>query len=497
MEAQEDNPLEVIDDEPKIKISEHLKHFFHLEFLWRKDRLAPLMNLEETRTFIDRYNYLKYEMDMPYVEYITHHNGYIDNNGVYQPYFNYEEMSDRLKMIEDVLDLYPDNLFLCGGALVSAMSGEPINDYDIFFCCKDYKEAESILDHCLKYIYTVYQDKEGHGYQKIDVGISQGVITVKYFLTGYDKWITVQFIRRVYENPFQMLSGFDFWACQHGWNSKMGYFTIPTGAFSLASMSFPVDTTKRSFTYEHRLEKYFKRQFRILLPGVEKNHKTAIITPDGKLRLKCCNGVYRECQSTRQYLIHDGRGDEITKPCTRNCQVTVFRLNDNFGCNREGSDYNGHYVFSNGRNEKDGRPEAIVLWGNSLTDVYTMSFDLVKKNFVNRTYCFHPNVTNPSFYSDEELLVVRDRLAEVLECPEKRWRWENPGGQYFGRFNPIIEEPEKWYGYPKPKYYIGIEPKIYVTLRSLHKRNELWKRLPADVFKLILRLLFMTNLIKV
>ena len=81
-------------------------------------------------------------------------------------------------------------------------------------------------------------------------------------------------------------------------------------------------------------------------------------------------------------------------------------------------------------------------------------------------------------YSDSPCLSNNlEKFVTILNTPEKRWIFENNIS-----FDCKPERPEKWYGYDKPKYYVGIKSDIYATLKLI-----LMKYLSKDIFNLICR----------
>lgn len=459
-----------------MKLSSLIDKAFVADLLWRKEGKAPLHGLDDVLEMKKKYE--KVEFDMAAAKYLTEF-----NNG---PLHQVDTVLQKAHpVIYDLLKIAPNNLFLCGGAVLSILHGSPVNDYDIFFCCKDVEEAEIILNKCLDYLEPyLYLDYRPYRF-------SQGVITVD---THYTK--PFQFIRRIYERPDQILMGFDVWACQHGYGINTGYFTLRTGALSLILHAFPVDTTKRSYSYGSRLSKYHKTKgFDVLFPGVDKNYNKGIDTPDGWIDVKCCDGTYYPCCNDR-CCIQGGkcRADEwegcacrrnvTPQECTKGCETTVYQFHDNLkGSKAMQNDYESCKSYAH-RMAEVGRLSMVAFETRERKFLFDFNCGDLRLAIQN-DFMFKPA---PEAYvlDGSEDWEKFEPLLEILNDPQKRWKTEDPGSQRFGQFNPIIEEPKKWYGHArKEPYYAGIHPDVYVALRLCWKYSEVWQGIPKDIFKMI------------
>jgi hypothetical protein len=68
-------------------------------------------------------------------------------------------------------------------------------------------------------------------------------------------------------------------------------------------------------------------------------------------------------------------------------------------------------------------------------------------------------------YVNEAFKDLVIRTKEIIESLEKEpkvipWKTQNPGDQLVGSFNPIIEDPKKWY----MSYYIDVPKESNVLL---------------------------------
>jgi hypothetical protein len=80
-----------------------------------------------------------------------------------------------------------------------------------------------------------------------------------------------QFVHRIYPNISSIIGGFDLSSCMVAYDGREVYAT-PLGAWSIQNKSIIVDTGRRSTSFEHRLTKYLKYGFGLIIPGI--THQT-------------------------------------------------------------------------------------------------------------------------------------------------------------------------------------------------------------------------------
>jgi hypothetical protein len=61
------------------------------------------------------------------------------------------------------------------------------------------------------------------------------------------------------------------------------------------------------------------------------------------------------------------------------------------------------------------------------------------------------------------------KLKEYIDL--NSWRHENPGGQNFGKFNPIIADPREWYGEYYQPVEVGLTTKQLAAFRKLRDQG--------------------------
>ena len=84
------------------------------------------------------------------------------------------------------------------------------------------------------------------------------------------------------------------------------------------------------------------------------------------------------------------------------------------------------------------------------------------------------------YFQDEAVKVFK-----IINEPENAWRYKNPGGQNFGKFNPIITKPKEWYGESYIPFKIGIESNRYSAFYESWIKNEYMISLPKELFNIL------------
>ena len=114
--------------------------------------------------------------------------------------------------------------------------------------------------------------------QRGDVDIPQSVLVhSKHAVTlvGFSGFRPVQFVLRIYRSPSEILLGFDVDCCCVGLTvrgSSVVPYASPRAWRALVTRANAIDTTRRSPSYEQRLEKYARRGFGVFLyPGFNRS----------------------------------------------------------------------------------------------------------------------------------------------------------------------------------------------------------------------------------
>jgi hypothetical protein len=90
-------------------------------------------------------------------------------------------------------------------------------------------------------------------------------------------------------------------------------------------------------------------------------------------------------------------------------------------------------------------------------------------------------------FSDMETRICWSSIAAHEKLKSSGWILENPGRQWTGSHDLIIEHPRDWYGNRYRSFKIGCES-VETTLRLIRRFTKHWLHvLPIDIFKIIVR----------
>ena len=165
---------------------------------------------------------------------------------------------ESMMIVYELLILCKGYLFLCGGAVVSIIMGDDIDDYDLFFVCGSVEEANTQLRLCLEKL-------DSFGIDDIFYKSNPNVITVT------TNNIIIKFFMTIYPSINQILDGFDIAPCKCGLGYVRGSFdffgNIEAG-LSMLTLSFPINYDQITKLYTPRIVSYNCRGFNILIPEV-------------------------------------------------------------------------------------------------------------------------------------------------------------------------------------------------------------------------------------
>lgn len=399
-------------------------------------------------------------------------------------------MDDFRKKFRELLpfSVPMDNILFAGGSVSRALCRESYgsNDVDIFlYGISDIQEANERVDQLMQDLIEKYReyvttgkdndkkktlDKCNYEYKCIR---NANCITM-VFEQNYNK-VIVQIILRLYKSISEILHGFDLGSCAVGYDEDRVYFT------SLSKFSFEyscnlVDTTRRSTTFEKRLLKYFRRNFEIVFPYLnvdklpKKNIKydipevcempglvfsyrkingnqlsfDRILYPD----VDACNGDY-DIDNLDEYKLPHINMRILARESKKN------------------KDYNSELYFYT-ENPDDNvvklkpflsRRLIINAYDNMIDDIETVGVSHMKKYLASNPKLIKMLDSNKSldeFYAVIKKCIEKERkqaLADFESMAKRdyplKWVTKNPGSQLTSSVNPIIEDPEAWYG----KYY--------------------------------------------
>jgi len=181
-------------------------------------------------------------------------------------------LSSTYRALTPLLQQFNGRLIAAGGAIAKAVVQAAYNGYqtsltdvDIFFI-GDQDPMETLIE-AVAFLIEFWDAADGDENQWLNhsyVVWNANVTTV--YLTGVNDNFKYQFIHRLYPTEASVLGGFDIGACMVSYDGHRISGT-EMGIFAVLSQTIVVDTSRRSTSFEHRLEKY-NDLFHLLLPGL-------------------------------------------------------------------------------------------------------------------------------------------------------------------------------------------------------------------------------------
>lgn len=387
------------------------------------------------------------------------------------------------------------NILIAGGAVSASLLRTKANDVDIFIYGLSQEDtmrkARQVCDHLQGQICTdecVVDEKTGecsnknkckHTLKKFKIARTPHTITVcnKYQI------ICV----RAYKSKHQILRGFDLGSCAVGFDGVDVLFT-ELGLFAYVYGYNIVDTTRRSTTYEKRLIKYLGRGFGIILPDLEleeiqdRNKSSNIeINRNFKFDVESVDGNKIVAKFPDYSTLHEEMDYQAftydVYHATRHNLRLLYKRGDASG------------LYYTGQCVDDIFDSKIVKESISKEVIKKIVDDMIVPNvhwhFI-RTFLleryFSEAVVLNLFTNRKNKTVMKsiiddlcDKLYRKLvrfipnDLSKMEWITVNPGSQkqLCGSFNPIMEDPEEWYGihYKKAlrtknpaRFYEDVEP---------------------------------------
>jgi hypothetical protein len=391
------------------------------------------------------------------------------------------------------------NVLLAGGCISNAIYGkfDDNSDIDIFIYGLSSDEATQKVITILNTIVETEQNdinkkydadmskhthdpkKNSMPYKKdIDYYVMRNNQTISLVL--YEK-LKIQFILRLYKTPSEILHGFDIGSSAVGFDGKQLLFTT-LSKFAYEYHANIVDTTRRSTTYERRLRKYFERGFSIILPNLnidmlrhpnlEYNLET--ICKMSKFVFSYSHIAGKHIVAKNIYINHQSPTSDYDDVKELNQYNIFYRNLSMINIVKRETDNFISYAYNN-----VDINSCIYLPITGVHNIYKTIKDemLYRKIEVGRLAKYIPiipiaklaNLIVNSRWTDKDLSedercntiegivnqqiqYIESELASIKQRGnEIKWQTTNPGTQLTSSFNPIIEDPSKWYG----KYYVN------------------------------------------
>ena len=370
-----------------------------------------------------------------------------------------------------------ENMLIAGGSICDIVRSRSSSaDVDFFIYGLSVQQANErikvwineILTNAKKYIdkKTSSQKKTPNYSYELNCEMIRNNNTLLINICGK----SLQLIFRLYKSKSEILHGFDLGSSAIGFDGTQVYLTS-LGKFCQENSCNIVDSTRRSTTYEYRLEKYFARDFNIVLPCLD----ISLLRKD-YFRLN----LPEACMLPHfTFSYSDIRGNKIIVEDFYNkfSQTSDYELADineyncfNLNMNNIVNDVDYFYYTSTDITVDNSCAHDILKKMPRLSKGSIISFyEILKKELNNRKIdiskikrylpCENPAVIAKNMIenSDSEYLdslidkqtrIVLDKLVKLQQRDHTQIRWitENPGSQLSGSFNPVFKDENEWYG---------------------------------------------------
>jgi hypothetical protein len=389
---------------------------------------------------------------------------------------SYIDKNIRSKLIDVLCKLDMTNVAIAGGSIICYLTGDRIEDVDMFFTAID--ASLYSMNHANKTILGNINYLREELYS-LGLGLiirrTSNAITLIIAENHNDHKpnviLELQYILRIYNNVNEVLMGFDIDSCCFAYHDGK-LITTKRGMFSLKYNVNCVDFTRLSPTYERRLVKYFERGFNIYIPLIDKDDVKLFDLKKNKKQSSVNSGCKRGLSFIMgRTNLHSGRLLDEVRPnealFQRECDYVV------------GSKC---YVVPNGLNHfsiKDGLNNKVNIYaimGKYYRPTNDGLYALMSNEFIsqiesilttsNTNYSFGAMDKSKGYTSDckrfcdlHELYIIVDSYMEIhdlsipepitplFSIPEKiQYTIKNPGKQLTSAFHKIIlQEPHVWY----------------------------------------------------
>jgi len=165
-------------------------------------------------------------------------------------------------------------LVLSGGLLTEAFSRQVSvediaggsHDIDMFITVKNFLfiNRKAMISTLEEYLTEISQKMASHTemFALQNICFSAYALTLDVLINGQGQLTQIQFIKKVYNKPYNVISGFDIAPCKILWDFETKtYMVHGDAAYALANRRIKFDNLKYSSSYDYRICKYFNRDF--------------------------------------------------------------------------------------------------------------------------------------------------------------------------------------------------------------------------------------------
>lgn len=220
-----------------------------------------------------------------------------------------DDIKKSYKALQPILDEFCGKVVLAGGAMLDQFTPK---DVDLYFINCTEKEIEQIIKRCELIISESY----GVPLDKIKCEKYSFLCNLSLCINNPDPnafpmvlTLIYQFIKKSYNSIEDLLDSFDFSASQICYDGKKVVAT-ESGAWAYANNLIILDISRLSTSYAHRIYKYGKKLFVVIIPGIKyinkdyystHSHKNGPVISKITDDLFLCNGSIRGPLENQKY----------------------------------------------------------------------------------------------------------------------------------------------------------------------------------------------------
>lgn len=361
------------------------------------------------------------------------------------------------------------NLAVAGGIIARAVMGEvkTTSDVDIFIHSAKEEDLPHILEKTVKTITKFVKDRLSTCRKTYELRNFSIVRTKNAITIGG----VYQIILRSYTNVPEILYGFDLGSAAIAYDGK-GLVVSEMGKLAYSSLINVVDLSRRSTTYERRINKYMEMGFKTVLPNLNmealSDHKWRKFKILEIAELEMFTFSHRKIEGNR-IVYRERVGNFDLEPISDYSGETNEYDDVNFAMT-----YNNLNKVVNSENPsfivKHGDPDVILhpmewISHYMIRGFYENLFDKFKRGLIRiptiKRYMPWIDPTELCAKYDDEAFVdglCKDTIKKVTDmCDAVKdhgvvFMTTDPGTQLTSSYNPVVTDPAEWYG---EKYYLA------------------------------------------
>lgn len=365
------------------------------------------------------------------------------------------------------------NLLIAGGCIKSILCKTDVNDIDIFiYGITDINIAQKRIE---KFITELQEILKSFILTSNIHELCYNGSTITFYI-GTQK---IQIILRLYNTLSEILHGFDLGSSAVGFDKEQVYFTT-LSKYCYENMVNIFDVSRKSYTYEYRLIKYFLSGFDIILQNfdikkLEKNKKCYMPYIQFNYNHIIGNMIIVEHITSKYLNIINLEYDEINDIDEYNFNLkyyNIYQLVNNTNkhiktMEFKNNDFLKFQYFKNQQFLKFNFENTLKI--SDIDTIYDIlyqsmcnnipSIKIISRYFNIKLQDFYDKVYNNNILDEQNLKdIIEEQKISVKnklyndDNYKINWITENPMAQLTSSINPIIETNEKWYGV----YYINI-----------------------------------------